>query len=217
MRLCSWASLHISHNWQSNGILRCRKSKQTFLFSLQTELKRFPGTSVQHGNELLFNNTHTHNKKISFTEKKGAFSCDLRHLQNGRVAVRLTMARIDMENQAERKHELKRMQKPHGRQKEEKKKESKDIFSPICVPDFVHHNSVYRGAHLRVGRTLINIHFIPRRRKRHLGPVKMIKSITPYKQCEVWGGYNSIRWSWEDTLIKRKKLYVRLRACIVYL
>lgn len=35
----------------------------------------------------------------------------------------------------------------------------------------------------------------------------MIKSITPYKQCEVWGGYNSIRWSWEDTLIKRKKHY----------
>lgn len=35
----------------------------------------------------------------------------------------------------------------------------------------------------------------------------MIKSITPYKQCEVWGGYNSIRWSWEDTLIKRKKRY----------
>lgn len=85
---------------------------------------------------------------------------------------------------------------------------------PICVPDFVHHNSVYRGAHLRVGRTLINIHFIPRRRKRHLGPVKMLKSITPYKQCEVWGGYNSIRWNWEDTLIKRKKLYVLCMYCI---
>lgn len=50
--------------------------------------------------------------------------------------------------------------------------------------------------------------------KRHLGPVKMIKSITPYKQCEVWGGYNSICWNWENTLINRKKLYVLCMYCI---
>lgn len=50
--------------------------------------------------------------------------------------------------------------------------------------------------------------------KRHLGPVKMIKSITPYKQCEVWGGYNSICWNWEDTLIKRKKRHALCMSCI---
>lgn len=29
----------------------------------------------------------------------------------------------------------------------------------------------------RVGRALMNIHFIPWKRKRHLGPVKMIKAL----------------------------------------
>lgn len=74
-----WASIHISHNWQSNGILRCRMSKQTVLFSIQTELKTFPEMSVQHGNKLLFS---IPKKKISFTTK-GAFNCDLRRIQMG--------------------------------------------------------------------------------------------------------------------------------------
>lgn len=32
--------------------------------------------SIQHGNKLLFSN-----KKKTLSQKKGAFSCDLRHLQ----------------------------------------------------------------------------------------------------------------------------------------
>lgn len=56
-------------------------------------------------------------KKNLFHKKKGAFSCDLRHLQMEEFAFRLMMARVDMEYQAEPKHELKCMQKSHTRQK----------------------------------------------------------------------------------------------------
>lgn len=86
-----------------NGILRCRKSKQNFI----------PKLGVQHENKLLFSNIKK--KKISFTQKKGAFSCNLRRGPSGGVAVRLLTARIDMEYQAELKRELKCMQKTHTR------------------------------------------------------------------------------------------------------
>lgn len=45
------------------------------------------------------------------------------------------------------------------------------------------------------------------KRKKAFRSCENNKSITPNKQCEVWGGYNSIRWNWEDTSMKEKKLY----------
>lgn len=51
--------------------------------------------SVRHGNKLLFSNNN--NNKKSLSQRKGAFSCDLRHLQMEEFAVRLMMVRVDME------------------------------------------------------------------------------------------------------------------------
>lgn len=58
------------------GFCTAERVNKLLFFSVQTELKRFLEMSIQHGNKLLFSN-----KKKTFTKKKGAFSCDLRHLQ----------------------------------------------------------------------------------------------------------------------------------------
>lgn len=58
------------------GFCTAERVNKLLFFSVQTELKRFLEMSIQHGNKLLFSN-----KKNLFHKKKGAFSCDLRHLQ----------------------------------------------------------------------------------------------------------------------------------------
>lgn len=136
------------------------------------------------------------------------------------------MARIDMEYQAELKHELKCMQKISHKTKR-KHPDINDLRGEKKRQQIKATVNQFACFRLRLSQFWIqessskswkdsNKHtFHPLQKgKRHLGPVKMIKSITPYKQCEVWGGYNSIRWNWEDTLIKRKKLYA-LCVCTV--
>lgn len=58
------------------GFCTAERVNKLIFFSVQTELKRFLEMSIQHGNKLLFSN-----KKKTLSQKKGAFSCDLRHLQ----------------------------------------------------------------------------------------------------------------------------------------
>lgn len=45
----------------------------------------------------------------------------------------------------------------------------------------------------------------------------MTNSITPDKQCEVWGRYNSIHCNWEDAFIERKKCSLLCMRIAVYL
>lgn len=100
MRLRSRAS--VCNSRQSNGILLCRKSKQTFF---KFKLKVVPELSTECGNQLhLVTKKQTSNQNL-FHKKKGAFSCDLRRLKmNSREEL---MAWIDTEHQAELKRELK--------------------------------------------------------------------------------------------------------------
>lgn len=102
-RGCVHEHLAISHNWQSNGILHCRKSKQTsFLLSSNWIKKRFLEMSIEHGNKLLFSNK----KSLSQKRKKRCIQLWFKTFANGRIAIRLMMVQIDMEYQAELKHKL---------------------------------------------------------------------------------------------------------------
>lgn len=61
--------------------------------------------SVQHGNKVLISN-----KKKNLFHKKKVHSAVIKTFTDGRTAIRLAMARIDMEYQAELNRVLKRMQ-----------------------------------------------------------------------------------------------------------
>lgn len=141
---------------------------------------------------------------------------------NGKNAVSLIMVQIDIEYQAETKHGRKRMQnkKTHTRKKNTNKlpdikglcdsnEKSKPFLTKLSA--WFHHEwsswKSWKDFNKHTFYSLV-------KEKAFEGPVKMIKSITPYKQCEVWGGYNSIRWNREDTLIKRKKLHVFCTVCV---
>lgn len=115
------------------------------------------------------------NKKKSLSEKKGAFSCDLRHVQMGfwkKNGARLMMEWINMKYQAELKHELKCMQKSHARQKEtsclemisERKKSKLFSHQFVCLW-LCCHISEYRGAHLGVGKTNKHVSSLAKRKK----------------------------------------------------
>lgn len=67
--------------------------------------------------------------------------------------------------------------------KTKKQNKNQSHSSPTCVPDFINH--YYMGSSSKSWKDCNKHTFIPWRRKRHLGPVKMIKSITYIKA--MWG------------------------------
>lgn len=74
----------------------CAAERVNKLFSVQTEFKMFPRKECTAWKQAI-----SSNKKKSLSQKKGAFSCDARHVQMGRITVWLMTAWIDMEYQAE--------------------------------------------------------------------------------------------------------------------